>query len=48
MHYRSIQDARTLSGIRLILTAGVPGPWGETAKAVFKARTVAYTSIAHR
>ena len=46
MHYRSIQEARTLSGTRLILTAGVPGPWGEAAKAVFRARTVAYTPIA--
>ncbi len=46
MHYRSIADARTLSGTRLILTAGVPGPWGEAAKAIFRQRKVAYTPIA--
>ena len=43
MQYRTIEDAKTLAGTRLILTAGVPGPWGEAAKAVFKARQVAYT-----
>lgn len=46
MQYRTIEDAKTLTGTRLILTAGVPGPWGEAAKAVFKARQVAYTPIA--
>jgi glutathione S-transferase len=46
MEYRTIQDARTLTGTRLILTAGVPGPWGESAKAVLRLRNVAYTPIA--
>lgn len=46
MQYRSIQEARTMPGTRLILTAGVPGPWGEAAKAVFKARKLAYTAVA--
>ena len=46
MQYGSIADARNLTGTRLILTAGVPGPWGESAKAVFKARRVDYTPIA--
>lgn len=45
MEYRSIADARTLDGLRLILTAGVPGPWSESAKAVFRARGVPYTPI---
>lgn len=46
MEYRSIADARTLDGLRLILTAGVPGPWGIAAKALFAARNVPYTPIA--
>ena len=46
MEYRSIDEARSLSGTRLILTDGVPGPWGEAAKAVFKARKVTYVPIA--
>jgi glutathione S-transferase len=35
-----------MSGTRLILTAGVPGPWGESAKAVFKLRKVDYVPVA--
>lgn len=46
MKYSSIDQARQMSGTRLILTAGVPGPWGEAAKAVFKQRHVAYTAVA--
>jgi len=46
MQYRTIEDAKTLSGTRLILTAGVPGPWGEAAKAVLKLRQIPYTAIA--
>lgn len=32
MKYRSVEEARDLPGLRLVLTAGVPGPWGESAK----------------
>lgn len=46
MHYHSIAEARSMPGTRLILTAGVPGPWGEAAKAVLKLRKVAYTPVA--
>lgn len=34
MDYISVEEARHLSGLRLVLTAGVPGPWGEAAKAM--------------
>ena len=34
MDYVEIEDARKLSGLRLVLTPGVPGPWGESAKAL--------------
>lgn len=46
MHYHTIEEARTMTGTRLILTAGVPGPWGEAAKAVFKVRQVPYAPVA--
>lgn len=35
MDYFSVEEARDLPGLRLVLTAGVPGPWGESAKAIF-------------
>ena len=37
--YTEIEDARGLGGMRLVLTAGVPGPFGEAAKAVFHVKT---------
>lgn len=45
MKYLSVAEARNLPGLRLVLTAGVPGPWGEAAKAVFAARNVAYAPV---
>ncbi len=32
MQYRTVEEARDLPGLRLVLTVGVPGPWGESAK----------------
>ena len=29
-----VEQARRLPGLRLVLTQGVPGPWGEAAKGV--------------
>jgi len=44
--YVDIVKARDLPGLRLVLTAGVPGPWGESAKAIFQVKGVAYTPVA--
>lgn len=46
MEYLSIADARQARGLRLVLSAGVPGPWGESAKAVLKGRNVQYVPVA--
>ena len=43
MHYHTIAEARSMPGTRLILTAGVPGPWGEAAKAIAE-----YTKVEDR
>ena len=48
MRYLSVADARDLPGLRLVLTAGMPGPWGEAAKYVFAARNVAFTPVEQR
>ncbi len=34
MDYIDVEEARGRAGLRLVLTAGVPGPWGEAAKAM--------------
>lgn len=48
MDYLSIAQGRSARGLRLVLSASVPGPWGEAAKAVLKARGVAYHPIAQQ
>lgn len=45
MDYLSVPEAQHQSGLRLVLTRGVPGPWSEAAKAVFDLRGVAYQAV---
>lgn len=45
MKYLSVKEARDLPGLRLVLTAHMPGPWGEAAKAVLSARNVEYIPV---
>ncbi len=45
MEYISVEEARALPGLRLVLTRGVPGPWSEAAKALFRLRDVAYAPV---
>jgi glutathione S-transferase len=46
MKYLSVTEARKLPGLRLVLTANMPGPWGEAAKAVLSVRRVAFVPVA--
>ena len=46
MDYLTVAQARDLPGLRLVLTAGVPGPWGEAAKAVLRQRNVEFAPVA--
>jgi glutathione S-transferase len=46
MNYLSVAEARKQPGVRLVLTANMPGPWGEAAKAVLSARRVSYLAVA--
>lgn len=45
MKYLSVEEAINAPGLRLVLTAGVPGPWGEAAKAIFAFKRIDYTPI---
>jgi glutathione S-transferase len=40
-----VAEARARKGLRLVLTAGVPGPWGEAAKAVFRAKGIPFARV---
>lgn len=45
MQYRSVEEAKELPGLRLVLSAGVPGPWGEAAKAILHVKKIDYTPV---
>jgi hypothetical protein len=45
MEYLTVEDAKEQTGLRLVLTKGVPGPWSEAAKAIFKLRQVEFVPV---
>ena len=45
MDYLAVEDAIHAPGLRLVLTAGVPGPWGESAKAILSYKELAFTPV---
>ncbi len=45
MEYLSVEEAKNRDGLRLVLTAGVPGPFGEAAKALFRHHNVEFLPV---
>ncbi len=46
LKYASIEEAKTMSGLRLILGAyTIPGPWREACKSIFWVKKVPYTPV---
>lgn len=45
MEYVEPEEAKNLPGLRLALTTGVPGPWGEAAKGVFHVKKLDYVPV---
>ncbi|TXS95737.1 glutathione S-transferase [Parahaliea maris] len=45
MEYLSVEEARLREGTRLVLTAGVPGPWGEAAKGILACKGMAFIPV---
>jgi glutathione S-transferase len=43
--YIDVTRARALPGLRLVLTSGVPGPWGEAAKGIFHAKKIPFARV---
>ena len=46
--YVEVERARNLPGLRLVLSEGVPGPWGEAAKGVFRVKGVPFQRVRQR
>ncbi len=45
MDYIEVEQAVARPGLRLALSAGVPGPWGESAKSIFHVKGIEYTPV---
>jgi glutathione S-transferase len=46
VEYLEVDEARRRSGVRLALTLGVPGPWGEAAKGLLHAKGIPFAWVA--
>lgn len=45
--YIEVEEARQMSGLRLVLIAGVPSPWGEAAKGIFHVKKIPFVRVRH-
>ena len=45
IEYIEVEDAIERKGLRLVLTTGVPGPWGESAKGVLAVKGIDYVPV---
>jgi hypothetical protein len=45
MEYVEVDAARKMSGLRLVLTPGVPGPWSEAAKSILYVKRLPYVKV---
>jgi hypothetical protein len=46
MDYVPIEEARRRPGLKLVLSSGAPGPWGEAAKAILRHHGLAFVPVA--
>lgn len=44
-HWLTPEEAQKKSGLRLVLTVSVPGPWGEAAKALFHVKNIPHLRV---
>ncbi|TFH21847.1 MAG: glutathione S-transferase family protein [Myxococcales bacterium] len=45
IEYLEVAEAIERNGLRLVLTTGVPGPWGESAKGIFNVKGLDYVAV---
>jgi glutathione S-transferase len=46
MEYITVPEARELSGLRIVLSPGGPGPWSEAAKCICQLKNLSYFPVA--
>jgi glutathione S-transferase len=45
VRFVSLDEARAARGLRLVVAAGIPSPWSETAKGIFDAKRIDYVAV---
>src|SRR5215472_12767473 len=45
--YVSIQQAATMTGLRVVLPAGIPGPWAEAVKGILYVKKISFVRALH-
>ncbi|MEN8185400.1 MAG: hypothetical protein ABFS46_23025 [Myxococcota bacterium] len=48
MEYLSVEEGKARSGLRLVLSMGVPGPWGEAAKGIFTLKGIPFAPVGQK
>lgn len=43
--YLDVAEARARRGMRLAITAGFPGPWGEAAKGIYRIKSIPFVMV---
>ena len=43
--FLSVGEAKSHEGVRLVLTAGAPGPWGEAVKGMFYVKNISHVRV---
>jgi hypothetical protein len=46
MNYVEVAQARTMPGLRIVLSPGGPGPWSEAAKSICYVKKISYIPVA--
>lgn len=47
VHYVELEEAKSAKGLRMVVVAGVPSPWGEAAKGIFHIKQLPWLAVRH-
>ena len=45
LNYIGVEEARGLTGLRLVLTQGIPAPWGMAARVLFEVKKIPFATV---
>lgn len=47
VHYVELEEAKSADGLRMVVVARVPSPWGEAAKGIFHVKRLPWLAVRH-